>query len=319
MKQAIRGMTLAAGMAFAALPPPATAGDDYLFIDSFEAFPGFQIQLPQITVPPGGSGTYSYYVRGPIAQAIAVNHWSSAKSPATHHVIAYATYTAQWAPVERHPPGTLLESPCSLDGGGNGRVGWLYAAHQPSQDLVVPDNDGTGKPLAMEIQSGQPLCVEIYIPSSDVPTTGSARVRADGLPVGQAYTKSATYLTYNFSIFIPPSSTTTVQQTCLTPAGAKFWQVSTRTHRFATLSSILDGAMPLVEVFDWGDPASATFTAPAFHTFASNGLKYTCTYFNPTGSAITSGESEETDEVCMGIGYFFPAEHPVLCLNNIPM
>ena len=315
MNLAIRGWWFVGSMSLAALPMSAVAETDVIFIDGFEPIPGFQIQLPQIMVPPGGSGTYSYYVRAPIAGPMAVKRWSSTITAATHHVIAYATYDSAWMPLEMHPTGTLLESSC-LESIGSGQVGWLYAAHHPTQDLVLPNDDGVGKPLAMEIQAAQPLCLEIYIPSSDTTLTASALLRADSLPTGQPYTKSAAYLTYNFSLTIPPSTTVTVQQTCPTPAGAKFWRVSTRTHRFATFSRILDGTSVLLENPDWEDPAGATFTAPAFHPFASGGLKYECTYFNFSGNTVHAGEQEDLDEVCMGIGYFFPAEHPAFCLNS---
>jgi hypothetical protein len=308
---------LAVSMALASPSHPAIAGSDYLFIDSFDPFPGFQIRLPEITVPPGQTGTFAYYARAPIAHSIGVNRWSSTMTPAAHHVIAYATYTSAWAPLEIFPPGTLQQGSCGVDALGSNRVGWLYAAHQLTQELMLPNTDGTGQPLAMEIESGQPLCVEIYIPSSDVPVTASAVVRADGLAANQGYMKTATYVTHNTNIFIQSGSTTTLQRTCATPGGAKFWWVSTRTHRFAQFSRVLDGASPLVKNSDWQDPQAATFPPPAFHAFGSGGLTYECTWFNDSGFALTFGDNEDTNEVCMGIGYFFPAQHPAICINNI--
>jgi len=67
---------------------------------------------------------------------------------------------------------------------------------------------------------------------------------------------------------------------------------------------------------DWSHPAIATFATPNFVTFAS-GLTYHCDYVNSSNFSLHSGDSEATDEVCMGIGYFFPADTgPKLCFNN---
>jgi hypothetical protein len=298
---------------------PAIAGiaGDYVFIDGFDPFPAFQIQTPDIVVAPGESTTYCYYFRAATTESIGVNHWSSTKSPGMHHLIAYAAYDTNWAPVERQPPGTLVQSSCGFSSGGVAT--WLYAAHHPTQDLALPADDGSGKALGMEIQSGQPLFVEIYVHNTaDLPLTATALLRAEGLPHGALYAKMATYLTTSTNIAIGPNATgVLVTQTCPTPANVKFWWLSTRTHMRAVSSRILDGASPLVVNSNWEDPQAAVYTQPGFYTFASGGLTYECTYDNPTGDVIQFGESEDTNEVCMGIGYFFPADHPSVCVNNV--
>ncbi len=37
---------------------------------------------------------------------------------------------------------------------------------------------------------------------------------------------------------------------------------------------------------------------------------------NPTSAAVKTGESAVTDEMCMAVGYFFPAERAVACLDS---
>jgi hypothetical protein len=51
--------------------------------------------------------------------------------------------------------------------------------------------------------------------------------------------------------------------------------------------------------------------------FSSSGLTYDCVYDNPGNAIVVSGDSESTNESCIGIGYFFPATGPKLCVNNL--
>ena len=57
-----------------------------------------------------------------------------------------------------------------------------------------------------------------------------------------------------------------------------------------------------------------------FYTFASGAMTYECTYNNTganMGRVIRSGSSLETDEICMGVGYFFPSTGPKFCLDSM--
>ncbi len=70
------------------------------------------------------------------------------------------------------------------------------------------------------------------------------------------------------------------------------------------------------ESTDWEHPGAKNFSAPTFYTFASNNLTYECTYNNPTNRTIRYGNNVTTDEMCMAIGYFFPAVALKACYNN---
>ena len=108
---------------------------------------------------------------------------------------------------------------------------------------------------------------------------------------------------------------------CAVPAGARFWWFSTHTHKQATNAAVRNGESVIVSTTDWESPSIATFAAPAFYQFGgAERLTYECTYDN-TGSnsnrTITSGDSYATDENCVAIAYFFPAERPLFCFNNV--
>ena len=53
-----------------------------------------------------------------------------------------------------------------------------------------------------------------------------------------------------------------------------------------------------------------------FYTFSTGKLTYECTYNNPTGATIKTGDSAQTDEMCMATGYYFPATKATICYGN---
>lgn len=95
-----------------------------------------------------------------------------------------------------------------------------------------------------------------------------------------------------------------------------FWHLSTHTHKQSIETRLLDGASVLLDGFDWERPPAETRGAPPFLEFASNVLTTQCNYENTTNRTITAGDSTQTDEQCVGVGYFFPATVPKVCYNG---
>jgi hypothetical protein len=69
----------------------------------------------------------------------------------------------------------------------------------------------------------------------------------------------------------------------------------------------------LVDTDDWEHPEVALWD-PSYE-FSGN-LDYRCEYFNTLNQPLTTGDSAETDEMCMAVGYFYPGDRPVLCVNS---
>lgn len=293
---------------------PAQAASDVVFRNGFDS--GFQIQTPEMTVAPGEETTYCYYFRAPNAGATGVRRWSSLMQPGMPRLILFAAHDGNWQPLELQPPETLTQASCGM-GIGSNNTAWIYAAHDPVSELAFPTDDGNDSPLVAELQPNQPIYLQMRVSNPGVaPLTTSALLEAESLGSDTAYTKSASYLTVNTNIHVPPLTNATVTATCAVPSNVRFWWLSTRTHRFATLAEIADAASGLVVSHDWAHPAIAQFAAPGFYSFSPSGMTYRCTYGNPTPSPISFGESETSDETCMGIGYFFPAVHSATCVNS---
>lgn len=314
--------------------PPA-AGQVLVFADGFETAdtclwslgpssclgPGFQIDTPEVIVGPGEEITYCYYFHTPNAETIGIRRWALTMGSVAHDVTLFATYDAAHLPADRQPAGTLASVDCGFvdTAGTNTIANWAYAAHNPFEEVVLPADDGAGAPLAVEVVADQPMFLQMhFINPTGASIANTVQLDAEALELGVVYTKTASYYTYNVSLNIPAGAISfTATNTCVAPPGVKFWLLSTNTHKFATQASVKDGAAPLVMTNDWENPAVATFPGPTFYTFSASGLTYECVYDNPTGSVILSGNSPVSDENCVGIGYFFPANRPLRCEDNI--
>lgn len=276
---------------------------------------GFQVVSPDVTIMPGQEITYCYYFRTPNTEEMAIKKWVSVMTPGSHHMIMYTTQS------DTMPPGTVSTQSC-----GNFSVGnvpsWTYSAQTPTADVALPTDDGAGKPLGQRIAPNTPAYFQMhYLNSSDAPIKAHVTLNAEAHEAGAPFTQTAPYVTYNGQISVPPGAMNDVEtMTCNVPAGIKFWTMSTHAHKQATKTTVKDGATVAFTTTDWEHPGAASWGTAPFFTFASGKLTYECSY-NNTGSnanrTVTSGSSAETDEMCMAIGYFFPATKPLICFNNL--
>ena len=153
-----------------------------------------------------------------------------------------------------------------------------------------------------------------YLNASDAPITAHIDLKAYALPAGTAYTQTDAFVTYNQDIKIPPGAVgKTFTGACTLPAGAKFWTMSTHSHKQSVNTSVSDGAAAVFTSTDWEHPGAKNWMATPFYAFTANKLTWQCTYNNTgdnAGREVDSGQSASTDEMCMATGYFFPSTGP---------
>ncbi len=296
-------------------------GDDDPTPDAGDNLPpppdrGFRIISPDIAIEPGQEITYCYYFRTPNTEPMAVKHWKSEMTPGSHHMIMYTTNN------DSKPVGTVSSDECGFGTDPSNVPKWTYSAQTPSAELVLPSDDGTGKPLAQEIAPNTAGYFQMhYLNATDATINVHVVLDAVALEANEIYTKTAPFITFNGDIRIDPNAVGVVEsESCSTPANSKFWMMSTHAHKQAVKTRVLDGADEVFASTDWEHPGASMFMTPAeFYTFKTGALTYECTYDN-TGSnhnnTIQTGDSAEFDEMCMASGYFFPATKAVFCYNN---
>ena len=272
-----------------------------------------EITTPDIEIDPGQEISYCYFFRTPNLQPVAVKKWTSSMGSVLHDVSVYTTTTDVQAP-------GLLTQQCTALQNANlqNPPRWLYAADTASAELPFPTDDGAGKPVALTVPANKPGYVILhYINTTGAKVSGHFLLVAETLDDAVAYTPTNTYISYNGNISIPPGAIGDVEsQNCPLPAGASFWYLSTHTHKQGIETRVSDGPSVLLDSFDWEHPLTETRGAPPFIGFASNVLTTRCNYENMTGRTIAAGDSNQTDEQCIGVGYFFPATVPKICFNG---
>jgi hypothetical protein len=275
----------------------------------------FQVETPEIAVPAiggGGDDTFCYHFRTPNTQTAGIRRWSSVGPAGTAYVVLFT------APQDVRPPGTLSPGNCMFQGSALEPGSWVYDGRGASAELVMPGDDGAGKPVAMEIAPNTPAYLVVRFLRGPNPIQGKVTLTAEALAAGVAYTTTHTLTTFNSQISIPPLSTGDVESfTCDTPADATFWRLSTFTHGFATRSEIKDGPSVVFETTDFRQPGAATFGPPGFFTFSTDELTYTCTYDNLANRTIQTGIRDDLDELCVAVTHVFPATRSRFCVNDV--
>ncbi len=279
---------------------------------------GFQIEFPEFELDPGQDLTYCYYFRTPNAETMPIGRFTSEAGPFVQQLVTFTTTDGgpQQFPVDRLPAGTVSAVDCSPLPTAGVVPRWIYESHEPTGELVFPSDDGTGKPLALEIAplSSGFILLHANNTSTEVIKT-HATVSFEPLD-GRSYTKTDTFIAYSPTIAIPPLADWSVEtKSCTTPPNTRFWWLSTLTHKRAQQTRILDGTNIVLDGFDWSHPAVESRMTPPYRTFA-NKLTYACAYKNPFNRTVYRGDSHQTDEECLAVGYFFPADRPLKCAGG---
>jgi hypothetical protein len=266
---------------------------------------GFQVRTPDLTIAAGEEVTYCYYTTLPVEAAAGVQRWESSMTPGSHHMILYLVDELPM------PEGTLDDSgQCGFLAGDFGTV-WSYAAQEPDAEMALPDGVG------MTVAARQPVVMQMhYLNASDTAVEAHVTLNGHTIEEGAPYDELHAYITYNDQIDIGPRQEGVAQGSCAVPAGARFLTLSTHSHRFTTRVQVMDGSAVLVDTDDWEHPAVATWLEAPYHQFTGN-LSYRCDYYNGSELTVRDGDSAETDEMCMAVGYFVGGDGPVGCLNSL--
>jgi hypothetical protein len=262
---------------------------------------GFQIVSPAVDIDPGVEVTYCFYFKTKNTSELAIQKWASHMTSGSHHMIVYLT------PTDLETPGTLSTRDCGFGGGGSGPV-WTYSAQSADAQSVLPPDDGAGTPVGQIIKANQSGFIQMhYLNASDNVIHAHVELNAYAYADTVRVTPAAPFVTYNTMINLQPASAGMVNGNCTVSPDAKFYVMTTHTHKQGVHTFVKDGALKVFDSTDWEHPGEQPWNAPPFFSFTSGKLTYQCEYMNPTNRLILTGDSAATDEMCMAIGYFFPA------------
>jgi hypothetical protein len=267
---------------------------------------GFQIETPDnaIVVQPGQEAFLCYYRTLPTTADIDVGAFQSWMTPgSSHHFITYEVGTSAFFP--KQTDGTLQT--CAFGGGT-----WMYATSTAGQIIEMKMPDGVGLPLAVGTQIM--LNMHFINPTS---TVAYPKVKLNFVYAKNVQYKAAAMVSFNRNINVPAATAAgpgrqTVSGTCAAPVGSHFFAMTTHTHGRGVDTNVgyvtPTGTTNLVHTTDWEHPDVALWSQPDFLTVGKgDSFTYSCAYANTSSSVIRVGDTAATNEMCMAIGYYFPA------------
>jgi hypothetical protein len=238
--------------------------------------------------------------------------WMSIGS--SHHFILYKGGTVA--------AGTAPSTSCSF-----GANAWIYASSTPGQ--VITENMPPNVGLAIAQNTQLILNMHFINPGT---TTLYPQIKLNVLFAKNVMYEAGTMVSFNASINVPAGTASspgmqTVNGTCNAPVGAKFFQMSTHTHKHATAAwvdyihngvsqeivhtgatSTYPADQEMGSGTDWEHPGVGLWVTPNFLTVQSgDSFTYHCSYSNTSSQAVTVGETAAYNEMCMAVGYYFPA------------
>jgi hypothetical protein len=292
---------------------------------------GIQIETPDynaadpnaknMIVQPGQEIFLCYYVTLPNTAEVDVGAFQSWMSPASsHHFIVYQQGgTGPFAGTSQ-PSGTI--NSC-IGGGGT----WVYASSTPGEVVTMKMPDGVGLPFP----AAQQLVLNMHFINTGTDPL-YPKLKLNVLYASNVQYKAAALVSFNIRINVPAATasgpgTQTVSGTCTAPVGSNFFLMSTHTHKHATAAAVNfvhnGQSQEIVHTgdasnypsdqlagsgVDWEHPGIGQWSTPNFLTTAAgDSFTYSCTYSNTASTPVTVGETAASNEMCMAVGYFFPA------------
>jgi len=215
-----------------------------------------------------------------------------------HHLVFYKSdATAE----------TAAPVPCNSFRGFFAGMVPLYIAQKAHSELRFPPG------VAYSLPAGQMVRVELhFLNTTPKPLDVTGTVRLEEARTGSVADHANLLFYGSINLRIPPLSATTV--------GPKFHPFHARAPRIFGLtghqhhrgtgvtielaSSSTGPGTPLYANTDWADPPLMTFDSPIVTT-EGQGLRYSCTYYNPTNQTVSFGEGFN-QEMCFLWAYYYP-------------
>jgi len=282
--------------------------------------PAFQITTPDVILQPDDDLTYCYYFRTPNTADLAIKQWTSHMTAGAEFMIVYLTSTSM------QPPGSLSTDNCGI-ATVVGPV-WTYAAMSPDAQMALPADDGEGNPVGLPMKPNQAGFIQMHLMNStSAPIHAHVELSAFAYRDGVQATPAAPMIALNRQVNLgsgrPEQPTEgTVGGNCeIRPDNGRlprFFHVTTHTYKQGVRTFVKDGAAMLFDSVSWANPGNTSWSAPGFYMFTSGMFTYQCEYKNPTNHSIMNGNLADRDEMCVAIGFYFPAADGTghFCLNS---
>jgi hypothetical protein len=270
------------------------------------------VVAPAFAIPPHASDAYCFVTHLPNVETLAIRRWRSRMSGAIRDIAVFlGPAAATQAPEVRRAPCDRLVAPPASEA-------LAYISHTLTGELELPPNDGAGHPVAQFAEPGALLVVEMQIVNpTERELPAQLELHMEAVRSGIVATPLSSVIAFHHDLRIPAGTAAapgavTVTGSCAVPADLKLFGVSTYTHHRGTRAFVKDGSHPLLENTTWDRPdTQAWWTGYALNNAQ---FEYGCEYRNPTPQPVTLGGLPDA-ELCVIVGYVYPARQPIRCPN----
>lgn len=272
------------------------------------------VEMSLVTAPfeiqPGQELFKCFYTTLSNDTEAAVARFESTMSRGSHHMILFGLDKPG------APDGTLGD--CNLRQSASGAIPLpLYVAQEEHQEATFPSG------VAMPLKPRQAVAVQMhYLNAGAAPVKAQVDIKLHALAAGSTFERAGVFASFHNKISVPARGTQTVTGRCQVPPDVKFVSLTTHSHRYTTRAvagrtSPAENSVPqmLVETLDYERPMITKFPSP-FLDLEGDKIFYSCEYRNDTDQTVTVGDSAVNEEMCMAVGYYFPANGITVCLGS---
>jgi hypothetical protein len=201
-----------------------------------------------------------------------------------------------------------------------------YLSQQP--EYTVEYGAGMGYPLVGN--NGVMMNVH-YLNASATAVTAKVTITIYPAKEGKVTTHVGTIFLNNQSIFVPAGTSETkplAVSNSNTPISDESYTIFTNwshMHQYATDFQASTGGKVFYDEKQWSEPPLITagtgaHQSPLLPMAMSPGasIQWTCQYYNPTKQLMTFGDSASTNDMCIYLGQYYPAEGSPTTNANYP-
>lgn len=270
------------------------------------------VTAPAFTIPPGANLAYCFVTHLPAPEPRAIRRWRSRMSGGIRDIVVFLGGSAPGQAAEVRP------APCDRLIAPRPAEALAYISHATAGDFELPPNDGAGHPVAQLAEPSALLVVELQIANpTERALPAQLELHLELADRGAVVTPMSSVIAFSRELHIPAGTATApgtqrVTGSCAVPAGAKLFGVTSYTHHRAVHTFVTDGTTTLVDNARWDYPRMQAWWTG--YAMKSGTLEYGCEYRNPSAQPVALG-GQPDDELCVVVGYVFPAPRTILCPN----
>jgi hypothetical protein len=253
------------------------------------------LTLESFTVPPGGEVYKCQNFANPFGADVELAKFESHMTKGSHHLLLFYRPDATNGPLEDCSGLEFSATP--------------YSTQLPDDELTFPDGVAALVPASngFRLQSH-------YLNTTGAPITAHVEVTLHPAAPGSVVNHAGVLFVIEPKIFVPPNSSKVVTHDCSIPVDMSVMKASSHMHQHGTHFLATGAGDTLFETTTWDDPAPAKYDPPK-QLHAGDPLHFECAFNNNGSTALTFGESAQTNEMCIFVAAFYPVPAGQVTMN----